>query len=306
VPVDHHLDVTLSNGDMASHIQAMRTALAAHFARHRPDLVLVQGDTNSAYAGALAAHDRGIAVGHIEAGLRTHIANRPWPEERNRVAIGQIATLHFAPSAQAMDNLGAERVPGTAFLTGNPGIDALTITARPNARTRNNVHHILVTCHRRENFGAPLEYICQALRTIAMRGDVMITLPLHPNSQVRTPMLLRLSDMARIRLVTPLDYPEMIAAICAARMVISDSGGLQEECSALGIPLILMRDETERPEVVQSGNCVLTGASAVKIISEASRLLDDDAHHIRMSQPCLPYGDGKAAARILDIIEHLG
>jgi UDP-N-acetylglucosamine 2-epimerase (non-hydrolysing) len=304
VVVDHHLGLQPIDGDIARHIEAMRGALSEMFAQHRPDLVLVQGDTNSTYAAALAAHDKGIAIGHVEAGLRTHIAERPWPEERNRVAIAQIATLHFAPSRQAMENLGAERVPGTAFLTGNPGIDALMMTARPAIHAPNGVHQIIVTCHRRENFGAPLLGICHTLRTLAQRDDVVITLPLHPNSQVRTTIMSLLENVARIRLIPPLDYPDMIAAIRASRMVISDSGGLQEECAALGVPLILMRDETERPEVILNGNCVLTGASPVKIISEARRLLDDDAHHEAMSQPCLPYGDGKAAARIIDIIAH--
>ncbi len=306
VIIDHHLGLPPGNGDMAAHIEAMRAALAELFAANRPDLVLVQGDTNSAYAAALAAHDKGISVGHVEAGLRTHIADRPWPEERNRVAIAQIATLHFAPSRQAMENLALEQVPGTAFLTGNPGIDALMMTARPPTPPLRGIHQILVTCHRRENFGAPLQEICQALRTLANRSDILITLPLHPNSQVRTTILSLLGDVPRIRLIEPLDYPDMIAAIRAARMVISDSGGLQEECGALGVPLILMRDETERPEVVLNGNCVLTGAALAKIIAEARNLLDDDAHHAAMCQPCLPYGDGKAADRILNIIEHLG
>jgi UDP-N-acetylglucosamine 2-epimerase (non-hydrolysing) len=302
--VDRHLGLQPSNGDIASHIDAMRTALVEIFATNRPDLVLVQGDTNSAYAAALAAQDKGVMVGHIEAGLRTHVANRPWPEERNRVAIAQIATLHFAPSRQAMENLGVERVSGTAFLTGNPGIDALMMTAQPTTSQPIGAHQILVTCHRRENFGAPLKGICHALRTLADREDVLITLPLHPNSQVRITIMSLLENVARIKLIPPLDYPDMIAAIRASRMVISDSGGLQEECAALGVPLILMRDETERPEVVMNGNCVLTGASPTKIIGEAQHVLDDDAHYRRMSQPCLPYGDGKAAKRILDIIEH--
>jgi UDP-N-acetylglucosamine 2-epimerase (non-hydrolysing) len=309
--VDQQLGLLPASGDIAGHIDAMRAALTVVFAANRPDLVLVQGDTNSAFAAALAAHDKGIAIGHVEAGLRTHVPTRPWPEERNRVAIAQVATLHFAPSVQAMDNLGAERVKGTVFLTGNPGIDALMMTARslresPPRVSPKGVHQILVTCHRRENFGAPLKAICAALSTLAARKDVLIILPLHPNSQVRNVILSLLGEVTRIRLIGPLDYPDMIAAIRSSRMVISDSGGLQEECGALGVPLILMRDETERPEVVINGNCVLTGASPDKIIAEAQHLLDDDAHHAWMCRPYLPYGDGKAAERILDIIEHLG
>jgi UDP-N-acetylglucosamine 2-epimerase (non-hydrolysing) len=304
IGIDRHLGIRPDSQDMATHIEAMRSALSAFFAANRPDLILVQGDTNSAYAAALAAHDKAIPIGHVEAGLRTHIPERPWPEERNRVAIAQMATLHFAPSRQAAENLSAERVPGTVFLTGNPGIDALMMTAQPPVSQPHHICQILVTCHRRENFGAPLAGICEALRTLAVREDVRITLPLHPNSQVRLTILSQLGKVPRIDLIEPLDYPEMIAAIRAARMVISDSGGLQEECAALGVPLILLREETERPEVVLNGNCVLAGASPARITEEALRLISDKAHHARMSMPCLPYGDGKAAMRILDIIEH--
>lgn len=306
VKVDRHLGLTPGRRDVALHVDVMRDAVAAMFAAHRPDLVLVQGDTNTAYAAALAAHDKGIAIGHVEAGLRTHQPGRPWPEERNRSAIGQIAALHFAPSPLAIANLAAERVPGTAFLTGNPGIDALNMVARPPRNAAGGAQQIIVTCHRRENFGAPLQDICLALRTLAQRDDVEITVPLHPNSQVRLAILNALGDVKRIRLIEPLDYPDMIAAITHARMVISDSGGLQEECAALGIPLILMRDETERPEVVSSGNCVLTGASPGRIVAEAHRLLDDEPHHAVMSLPSFHYGTGDAAKRIIDIIEHMG
>jgi UDP-N-acetylglucosamine 2-epimerase (non-hydrolysing) len=307
INIDRHLNLVPEDHQVALHIDAMRDALTEMFATSRPDLVLVQGDTNSAYAAALAANEKGIAIGHVEAGLRTHIADRPWPEERNRVAIAQIAALHFAPSQLAMSNLGKERVPGLAFLTGNPGIDALMMVARPSPiRLTRSLYRITVTCHRRENFGAPLEHICSALRTLAERDDVLITIPLHPNSQVRLAMLTLLGEITRVNLIEPLDYTDMIATIRASHFVIADSGGLQEECAALGVPLILMRDETERPEVVDSGNCVLTGASPTKIIDAAYRLLNDPSNHRAMSTPNFPYGDGKAAQRILDIIEHFG
>jgi UDP-N-acetylglucosamine 2-epimerase (non-hydrolysing) len=305
IVIDKHLNLIPESRDVALHIDAMRDALALMFAQHRPDLVLVQGDTNSAYAAALAANDKGIAVGHVEAGLRTHIEDRPWPEERNRVAIAQIATLHFAPSQQAMSNLSKERVPGHVFLTGNPGIDALMMIAQPApSRAKERVRRIIATCHRRENFGVPLEGICLALRTLAERDDVLITIPLHPNTQVRLAMLTLLGDVARVNLIEPLGYPDMVAAIRASHFVVSDSGGLQEECAALGVPLILMRDETERPEVITSQNCILTGAFPSKIIAEAHRLLDDETHYAMMSHPSFPYGDGQAATRIVDIIEH--
>ena len=304
--VDQHLGIRPARGDLTVQVDAMRAAISAMLATNRPDIVLVQGDTNSAYAAALAAHDRGIQIGHVEAGLRTHIPERPWPEERNRCAIGQIAKLHFAPSRIAMTNLGRERVPGLAVLTGNTGIDALLMTMRPFAKANGSVRNIIVTCHRHENFGAPLANICHALRRIAQREDVRITFPLHPNSQVRDVVETELGRLDGITLTEPLDYHEMVAAIRTAHIVISDSGGLQEECVVLGIPLILMRDETERPEVIASGNCVLVGSNADAIVRETSRLLDDSGHHAEMSRPSFPYGDGKAAHRILDVITYLG
>lgn len=308
--VDHYLGRHLGTLGIENQIGAMRKAIGDMLLEQRPDLVLVQGDTNSAYAAALAADDKNIAVGHVEAGLRSHIVDRPWPEERNRLAIGQIAVLHFAPSQCALDNLIQEKAPGIAVLTGNPGIDALMMIASPPPVSKQisdqAINHILVTCHRRENFGAPLLNICRALNSIAERHDVIINMPLHSNSQVRLKVTAELGKNPRIRLVDPLGYHDMITAVRSVRLVISDSGGLQEECAALGVPLILMRDETERPEVVASQNCILTGADPQRIIAETSRLLDDPVHHARMSQPIFPYGQGNAAKHILDAIELIG
>ncbi len=296
--VDHHLGDNLGGAAMADQMAAIADAVGSFIAEARSDWVLVQGDTNTALAGARAAASLGIAVAHIEAGLRSFDLDRPFPEERNRIEIAKLATLHCAPCDGAAANLRAEAAAGTILVTGNPGIDAMTaMCAAPPEIPGPN----LVTCHRRENFGAPLDAICLALRTIADAGVRMI-LPVHSNPAVAMPIRAALGDHPHIALIDPLDYPAMIAAIRAAPFVISDSGGLQEECAALGVPLLLMREETERPEVVASGNCILVGSDPVRIVAEATRLRDDLAHHAAMSVPSFPYGNGDAAPRIVDAL----
>jgi UDP-N-acetylglucosamine 2-epimerase (non-hydrolysing) len=301
------LSIALSLGpfsgakDMESQLTGMETALSRALESSRPDLVLVHGDTNSALAGARTANRLGVPVGHVEAGLRTHIADRPWPEEHNRCQIAQLATLHFAPSEQAAGNLIAERVSGTIFVTGNTGIDVL-LANRPRSAHKHG-RKVFVTCHRRENFGAPLDRICDALLTLADEDDTTFTLPLHPNPNVRDRLVKRLHAHRTIQLVAPLPYRQLLRAVTASTFVITDSGGLQEECAALGVPLLLMREETERPEVVASGNCILVGSDTNSILCEARRLLDDPEHRNSMSMPAWPYGKGKAAIKILDAIE---
>jgi UDP-N-acetylglucosamine 2-epimerase (non-hydrolysing) len=283
---------------VASMRSAIRQALAAI---GQTDIVLVQGDTNSALAGALAANDLDIAIGHVEAGLRSHDLSRPFPEELNRVAIGGLATLHFAPSEQAATNLLEERVRGVVTVTGNPGIDSmLKILACP---PRADLHKILVTCHRRENFGAPLERICDALLALADETNACFMMPVHPNPGVSSKTHERLGRHASISLVAPLPYRKLIRAISESVLVISDSGGLQEECAALGVPLLLTREETERPEVVASGNCILVGSRTDQIIHQTKRLLNDPAHRAAMARPAWPYGTGNAASKILNAIE---
>jgi UDP-N-acetylglucosamine 2-epimerase (non-hydrolysing) len=298
--VDRRLGHFPGGGDMAQQMTAIRQAVTASLVEEPPDLVLVQGDTNSALAAAQAAHGLGILVGHVEAGLRSHNLRRPWPEEPNRIAIGGIASLHFAPSLGAVLNLEREGVAGSIVLTGNPGIDALlSIKPVPFSFARPT---ILVTCHRRENFGAPLRRIAHALATIAITGEADIVLPLHPNGEVREVFSKLLGQVPGVRLIEPLGYRAMLGVVRAARFVLSDSGGLQEECAALGVPLLLMRLETERPEVIESGNCRLVGDDADIIIRESLRLIRESAHHKAMSRPAWPYGRGTAARRIIAAI----
>lgn len=296
-------DVHLGAAAGAS-LDQLRAGLSIWLAANTPDLVLVQGDTNTALAGAQAAHTRGIAVGHVEAGLRTYIPERPFPEENNRVAIAQLATLHFAPAQRAANNLKRERVRGDVHITGNPGIDALMMQAA-QLPTPNHAppQHILITCHRRENFGVPLLRICAAIRAIAAESPLPIILPVHPNPNVGDVIRAELANCPNLSLTQPLSYPEMIAAIRTSHFVLSDSGGLQEECAALGIPLLLMREETERQELVESGNVRLVGSEAALIRAEAQRLVSDTEHHARMSMSSFPYGGGDAASKIVTLIE---
>ncbi len=294
---NHHLGAAAG-----ASLDDLRAALSDWLSTNRPALLLVQGDTNTALAGAQAAAALNIPIGHVEAGLRTHNPERPFPEENNRVAIGQLAALHFAPAQRAADNLLAEGVRGTIHITGNTGIDALmqvaaTLPAPSKAR------HVLVTCHRRENFGAPLLRICAAIREIAAASPLPLLLPIHPNPNVADVIRAELGNCANLSLIAPLAYPEMVAAIRASHFVLSDSGGLQEECATLGIPLLLMREETERQELVESGNVRLVGSDTGLIIREAVDLLGDAARDVSMSRPTFPYGHGDAASRIIRLIE---
>ncbi len=283
-------------------IAEIRAALIAWLGRNRPHLALVQGDTNTALAGAQAAAVHAIPLGHVEAGLRTYNSWRPFPEENNRVAIAQLAALHFAPAQRAADNLKAEGARGTIHVTGNSGIDALRHFANRLALPATR-QHILITCHRRENFGTPLLSICAAIRTLAAQATVPLLLPVHPNPNIREVLSTALGTCANLSLIAPLSFPEMITAIRASVFVFSDSGGLQEECAALGVPLLLMREETERQELVESGNVRLVGSDTGLILHEAERLLTDAAHHARMSAPSFPYGEGDAAPKTIAALE---
>ncbi|MGX9964569.1 non-hydrolyzing UDP-N-acetylglucosamine 2-epimerase [Roseomonas sp. F4] len=281
------------------------TAMAGALAAARPDLVLVQGDTLSAFAAALAAHQSGIPVGHVEAGLRSGDLGNPWPEEFHRVAIDALAALRFAPTAAAAAHLRAEYGDGRVLVTGNTGIDALfrhrrrgvvPIAIAPGRRL------LLVTAHRRENWGAPLARITEAVAMLAARGDVEIAWPLHPNPAVRNTVTSRLAGLPGVHLLDPLPYCDSIALMHAATLVLTDSGGLQEEAPALGRPVLVLRDVTERPEVVEAGAALVTGTETAAILSAARNLLDDPARLAAMSRPVFPYGDGRAADRIAEAV----
>lgn len=272
----------------------------------RPDLVLLQGDTTTVMACALGCFYRRVPFGHVEAGLRTRDLANPFPEEFNRRAAGLLASLHFAPTAGARANLLAEGVPDAAIhLTGNTVIDALLdVTARPATRLPFAIAEqrrvILVTAHRRENFGAPLADLCQALRGLVERyPDVEIVYPVHPNPNVREPVHAALAGVDRIRLVEPLGYLELAAVMKRCTLVLTDSGGIQEEAPALGKPVLVLRRETERPEAIEAGVARLVGTDPERIMAETSALLDDPAHYGALAQGASPYGDGLAAPRIV-------
>lgn len=274
----------------------------------RPALVLVHGDTTTAMAAALAAFHAGVPVAHVEAGLRSHDLARPFPEEFNRVAIDTVATLLFAPTEGAASNLRREGPRDrTILVTGNTGIDALLYVAgrlggdeleRAGLTLDPARHMILVTGHRRESFGAGFERICSALIRLAARDDVEIVYPVHLNPNVREPVTARLAGHPNIRLVPPVGYVEMVALMQAAAVVLTDSGGVQEEAPALGKPVLVMRDVTERPEGVAIGAARLVGTDPKVIVSEVAALLDDRDEHARRSIAMFPYGDGRAASRI--------
>ena len=279
----------------------------------KPDLVLVHGDTSTTFAGALAAFYRQIPVGHVEAGLRTWDKYSPFPEEMNRKLVGDIADLHFCPTPANRENLAREGITDGVFVTGNTVIDALKTTVRPDyqfaTQALNSLDYagkriILVTCHRRENYGQPMANIMTALRRIADAfPDVELVYPVHLSPVVREAAGKYLSGHPRIHLIDPLSADEMHNLMARAYLVMTDSGGLQEEAPALGRPVLVLRRETERPEAVQAGTVKLAGTEEEEIFSLASELLSDERAYHAMAHAVNPYGDGQACRRIADAIE---
>jgi UDP-N-acetylglucosamine 2-epimerase (non-hydrolysing) len=279
----------------------------------KPDLVIAQGDTTTVLVTALAAFYQRIPFAHVEAGLRTGDMNYPFPEEMNRVLAGRLTDLHFAPTASSRDNLLREAIPEASIhVTGNTVIDALLEVVERDIPTGieldPNKRMILVTAHRRENFGEPFAQVCQALRAIAdANEDVQIVYPVHPNPNVHDVAHRELGDHPRILLTKPVDYGPFVSLIKRAYLLLTDSGGVQEEAPALAKPVLVLRAETERPEAVDAGVVKLIGTDRDTIINETQRLLDDPAAYAAMAKGVSPYGDGKAAARIRDIIRtHFG
>ena len=282
----------------------------------RPDRVLVQGDTATAMVGALAAYYRRIPVGHVEAGLRSGDIWQPWPEEVNRRIVAPIADQHFAPTETAAAALARETIrPDTIHVTGNTVIDALLATqARiaaepelasgldPLAARFAGKRIVLVTTHRRENFGGGMEGIATAIRCIAGREDVAVLFPCHPNPNVVSVMDRMLGGCPNVARIDPLDYPHFIRALGLAHIVLSDSGGVQEEAPSLGKPVLVMRETTERPEGIAAGTARLVGSDPDRIVSEIFTLLDDKAAYSAMARAHNPFGDGHAAARIARIV----
>ena len=283
------------------------------FAQAKPDLVLVHGDTPTTFAGALAAFYHQISVGHVEAGLRTWDKYSPFPEEMNRKLVGDIADLHFAPTAANRNNLEREDIRQGVFITGNTVIDALRTTVREDYRFSTGLlNHldyegkkvILVTCHRRENYGEPMAHIMTALRRIADDfPDTELVYPVHLSPVVREAAEKYLSGHPRIHLIDPLDVEEMHNLMARVYLVMTDSGGLQEEAPALGKPVLVLRRETERPEAVKAGTVKLAGTEEESVYRLAAELLGDPAAYASMAHAVNPYGDGFACRRIVDAIE---
>lgn len=290
--------------DPDSHVHSVDAAVAPLLAEP-VDLLIVQGDTSSALGAALAAFEAGVPVAHVEAGLRTHDLDLPWPEEGYRTAIDARADLLFAPTAGAAANLRAEQAPGTIHVTGNSGIDALLRVERSlPSRTlhETGLPRLLVTCHRRESWGAGLYAIAAALKAVADLNIAEVDVVLHPNAHVADKMRRLLCGAPRIHLVEPLGHAELVARMRDCALILSDSGGIQEEAPALGTPLLVLRANTERPEGLASGNMLLVGTDRQRIVGEVRRLLGDPQARAAMSRPSFPFGDGRSAPRIAAII----
>jgi UDP-N-acetylglucosamine 2-epimerase (non-hydrolysing) len=319
---DIDLDLMRTDQSLAELTARVFTHLDPVLKDLRPDWVLVQGDTTTVMSAALLAYYNQIKVGHVEAGLRTGDKYQPFPEEINRRVAGVVADLHFAPTEWSHQNLLRENVPDEQIVvTGNPAIDALHwVVQQPfNVETlnvptpcpelveglkRSNVRTVLVTAHRRENFGQPLENICWAIKTLAdhYAGEVHFVYPVHLNPNVQEPAYRLLGDQSHVTLLPPLDYLPLVNVMKRATLVLTDSGGLQEEAPGLGVPTLVLRNTTERPEGVEAGTLKLVGTDSAVIIAEARCLLDDPEAHAAMAGAVNPYGDGHAAERIVQAI----
>ncbi len=310
---DHDLRLMEEDQSLFDITESAMRGLRHVMEQEKPDLVLVQGDTTTTFAAALAAFYMRVPVAHVEAGLRTGDRDQPFPEEMNRRLTDGLSTLLFAPTEPARQNLLAEGLASSSiFVTGNTGIDALLMTVNREAVFRHPVLEridfsrrrvLLVTAHRRESFGAPLEGICSALRTLVeRRPDIEIIYPVHLNPNVRQPVQRLLGDVPRIHLIEPLDYRTFVQLMDRCYLILTDSGGIQEEAPSLGKPVLVLRETTERREAVDAGTAILVGADPDRIVSEATRLLDDEIAYARRASRITPFGDGRAAKHIVDIV----
>jgi UDP-N-acetylglucosamine 2-epimerase (non-hydrolysing) len=305
----HDLDIMRARQTLFDITGRALAGLQKVLSEEKPDLVLVHGDTTTTFAASLAAYYHQIPVGHVEAGLRTGNKYSPFPEEINRRLTGVLADLHFAPTSTSRNNLLAEGVsPRNIFVTGNTVIDALKATVRPGYRFDDPLlsavdfeesRVLLVTTHRRENLGEPLREVYRALRSVVEAyPDVQVVFPVHKNPLVRGAVEEELGGMDRVHLTEPMDYLPFANLINRSHIILSDSGGLQEEAPSLGKPVLVLRDTTERPEAVEAGTVRMVGTDRAAVEAETRRLLDDREHYLRMANAVNPYGDGRAAGRI--------
>ena len=313
---DHDLDLMTPGQTLDALTARALVEIGKVLDLEQPDWVVVQGDTTTVMAGAIAAYYRKIPVCHVEAGLRSGDIHHPWPEEVNRRVVGSFAALHCAPTTTARDALLRENVdPATVHVTGNTVIDALQwVTARVGdspaladglraLEERFAGRRIIgVTSHRRENFGEGMQAIAKAVKSIASRQDVAVIFPVHLNPQVRAVMKAELAGLDNLALLEPLDYPQFARLLDISHLMLTDSGGVQEEAPALGKPVLVMRETTERPEGIAAGTARLVGTDADRIVRETNRLLDDPAAYAAMAQAHNPFGDGHAAERIADLL----
>ena len=308
---EHDLNIMQSGQSLADITSRVLRGMGPVYEQEKPGLVLVHGDTTTTFAAALAAFYAHIPVGHVEAGLRTFDRWSPWPEEMNRRMTGQLASFHFAPTQRNAETLRRENVEGSVWVTGNTVIDALRYTAsgegfsRPELGDIDYVNHrvVTLTCHRRENYGKPMRNIFEAVRNTAKRfPDVIFVYPVHLSPVVRQAAGELLSGLPNVKLIEPLDAVDMHRLMAKSYMVMTDSGGLQEEAPALGKPVLVLRRETERPEAVEAGTVVLAGTEREKIELLAAKLLTDRAEYEKMARAVNPYGDGRACPRIADAI----
>jgi UDP-N-acetylglucosamine 2-epimerase (non-hydrolysing) len=313
---DIDLDVMTPNQSLDALLARLVVGLGETFDAERPDRILVHGDTLTTMAATLAAYFRKISVGHVEAGLRSGDIYHPWPEEVNRKVAGAVADMHFAPTEVAAAALRAENVPADRIhVTGNTVIDALLATKSrideypslaigldPLVARFAGKRIVAVTSHRRENFGDGMKAIADAIAAIAARDDVGVVFPVHPNPHVRSAMEPILGGLPNVALIDPLDYPHFVRLLAISNLVLTDSGGVQEEAPAFGKPVLVMRETTERPEGIEAGTAKLVGTDKTRIVSEIFRLLDDKDAYSAMARAHNPFGDGTAAKQIAEIV----
>ena len=307
---DHDLDIMQAGQALDRSVAALIPAIGDVIRAERPDLAIVVGDTTTGLAACLACFYEHVPVGHVEAGLRTGKRYLPFPEEMLRKLMTHLSTVHFAPTRRAAENLRAEQLfpDSEVFLTGNPVVDAVrwVVERRQGASApykRTAPRMILVTAHRRENFGEPLRRICRAIAQISdAHAGVEIVYPVHRNPNVSGPVRELLGGRPRIHLIEPQDYVQFAYLMADCAFILTDSGGIQEEAPVLGKPVLVMRDETERPEAIEAGTALLVGTDEERIVGAATRLLDDPAHYARLAHAESPFGDGHAAERIVAIV----